>query len=132
MTVYAFSQTILPKGARLDQDVVLNTPLVATTGVFTYDVEVSYSDWLVTEAMMTGSAIADLAVTVQPFEGDNVTLSAVVLTPQNNPPEVMSAGSIYHYARWDVIGLGRVRIFYANKNAAAQTLSMASWRTQGF
>lgn len=124
---------IIAKGARLDSDVITNVPLGAGLST-TYDVEVSNSDWLVIEGDLTATALADLVMTVQPFEGDGVTLSAVVLAPiaAATPAQVLSGGHAYGIAKYDVTGIGRVRIFWKNGNVGAQTLTRGSWRTQGF
>ena len=126
-----FSQTIIAPGSRLDSDVITNVSL--GTGVSTtYDVEVSNSDWLVVQGDLTGGAITDLVPTVQPFEADGLTLSSVVLTPTQAPANVLNGGHVYAYQKYDVVGIGRVRIFWKNANAGTQTLTRGSWRTQGF
>lgn len=126
-----FSQAILAPGSRLDSDVI--TGISLTTGLTTtYDVEVSNSDWLVIQGDLTATAAADLAITVQPFEADGLTLSSVVLAATLAPANVLNGGHAYQYAKYDVVGIGRVRIFWKNNNAATQTLTRGSWRTQGF
>jgi hypothetical protein len=130
MSQGAYSQDILATAKRLDSDVKTGQS-VASGASYTYDVEVSNSDWLEISATLTGAAIGDLAVTVQPYFGDNVTLESVVLTPVAAPANVFSGGVVSYYARYDVIGIGKVRIFAKNNNAGSQTLGL-SWRTQGF
>jgi hypothetical protein len=126
-----YSQDIIATAKRLHSDVVVGQSL-ATGASYSYDVECSENDWLTVEGDLTGAALGDLAITVQPYEGDNVTLSAVVLTPVAAPANVFASGHAYAYARYDVIGVGRVRISWKNNNAGTQTLTRASWRCAGF
>jgi hypothetical protein len=123
---------ILAVPRRLNQDVVVNNSL-NPSGTFTYDVDVAGSDWLAVEGSLTGSAIGDLAISVQPFLGDNVTLSAVVLAPSTTPPpNVVSGPNVFATSQYDVRGYGRVRIIWQNKNASTQTLNQASWHLENW
>jgi|SRR5215469_3019346 len=125
-----YSQDIIAPGKRLFSDRVTNQSL--TTGASqVVDVEVSGTSRLTVQADLTGAAIGDLAVTVQPYEEDNITLSAVVLTPVQAPANVVNAGHVNSYAEYDVTGLGRCRIFAKNNNAGTQTLTRLSWRATG-
>jgi|SRR5215471_4364220 len=129
MSVIAYSQDIIARGAHLESDIVSN-PTLATAASQTIDVEVAGVARLTVLGDLTGAAIGDLAVTVQPYFGDNVTLEGVVLSPMYTPPaNVLSGGHVSSYAEYDVTGLGRVRIFAKNNNAATQALKV-SWRTQ--
>jgi hypothetical protein len=127
----AFSRTILAPGSRLFSDRAVAQP-VGIGGAFTWDIEVSGGDWLVIQGDLTGAAIGDLTVTVQPYEEDNVTLSGVVLTPPVAPANIFAAGHVYLYNKFDVVGIGRVRVSWKNNNAGAQTLTRASWRCTGY
>jgi hypothetical protein len=127
----AYSQDIIAKGSRLFSDRVVAAPL-ATGASTTYDVECSGSDFLVVQGDLTGAAIGDLAVGVQPFEEDNVTLSGAILVPVQAPANVFNAGHVYSYAKYDITAVGRVRVFWKNNNAGAQTLTRGSWRCTGW
>ena len=129
MTVYAYSQDQIAKGAHLESDIVSN-PTLAAAGTQNIDVEVAGVARLTILGDLTGAAIGDLAITVQPYFGDNVTLEAVVLSPMYTPPaNVVAGGHVSSYAEYDVTGLGRVRILAKNNNVGAQALKV-SWRTQ--
>jgi|SRR5215471_11244145 len=129
MSVYPYAQTIIAPGAHLESDIVSNPTLGAglTQNV---DVEVAGTSRFTVLGDLTGAAIGDLAVTVQPYFGDNVTLEGVVLSPLQVVANVLAGGHVSSYAEYDVTGLGRVRILAKNNNAGAQALKV-SWRTQG-
>jgi hypothetical protein len=128
-----FSRDIIAPGTRLFSDRITGVSL--GTGVSTtYDVECSGSDFLVVQGDLTGAAIGDLAITVQPFEEDGVTLSSVVLTPvaADSPANILNGGHVYAFAKYNVTAIGRVRIFWKNNNAGTQTLTRGSWRATGY
>jgi len=129
MSVVAYSRDIIAPGTHLESDVI--TGINVNTGVsYTVDVEVAGTARLTILGDMSGTAIGDLAITVQPYFGDNVTLEGVVLSPMGTPPaNVLAGGRVSSYAEYDVTGLGRVRIFAKNNNVAIQGLKL-SWRTQ--
>jgi hypothetical protein len=128
-----YSQTIIAPGSRLFSDRVLAQP-IGIGGQLTYDVECSGSDYLTVQGDLTGAAIGDLTMAVQPYEEDNITLSSVVLTPitAQSPANIFAGGHVYGLAKYDVAGIGRVRIFWRNLNAGAQTLTRGSWRCVGY
>jgi hypothetical protein len=128
-----FSRDIIAAGSRLFSDRITGVSL--GTGVSTtYDVEVSGSDFLTVQGDLTGAALGDLVMTVQPFEEDGVTLSSVVLTPiaASSPANIFAGGHAYGIQKYDVTGIGRVRVFWKNNNAGTQTLTRGSWRASGF
>lgn len=129
----AYSRDIYANGSRLFSDRVV-AQAVAASGNITYDVETAGSDFLTVQGDMTGAAITDLTIAVQPYEEDGRTLSAVALTPlvASSPANVVGGGNVYALAKYDVYGLGRVRITWRNANAGGQTINRASWRLSGF
>jgi hypothetical protein len=133
ITAQTYSQDILAVGSRMSQDVVVNQSL-ATNGNYTYDVECATSDWLTVMGDLTGAAVTDLVISVFPFEGDNLTLSPVALTQASATPTVGVAqgGHVYVQGRYDIGGIGRVRIQWHNANAGTQTLTRGSWRTENW
>ena len=128
-----FSQDQIAKGSRLFSDIVTGISLL-TTATTSYDVECSGGDFLTISGDLTGAAIGDLSITVQPFEQDGVTLAAVVLAPiaAASPANILIGGHVYAIAKYDITGIGRVRIFWKNNNAGTQTLTRGSWRVSGF
>jgi hypothetical protein len=117
--------------SHLARDVITNIALGAASGT-TYDVEVSGTDWITVQGDLTGGAATDLAVTVTPYEEDNVTITALPLTEAVKQGPTLSGGHVYYYGKFDVTGIGRVRIRWANNNAGAQTLTRGSWRTRNW
>jgi hypothetical protein len=128
----AFSQDIIAKGSRLFSDRVTGVALGASTGQTTYDVECSGSDFLTVQGDMTGAAIGDLTVTVVPYEEDNVTPGGIGLAPVTAVANTISGGHVYAYGKYDITGVGRVRITWKNSNAGGQTLTRGSWRCSGY
>jgi len=117
--------------SHLVRDVITNISL-ATTVQTTYDVEVAGTDWITVQGDLTGAANGDLGVTVTPFEEDNVTLTALPLTEAVKQGPTVSGGHVYYYGKFDVTGIGRVRIAWKNNNAGTQTLTRGSWRTRNW
>lgn len=117
--------------SRLHRDVITNVAL-ATGATTTYDVECSEADWLVVQGDLTGTANGDLTVTVTPFEDDGITLSGINIAATTSVGPTLTAGHVYFLGKYDVIGVGRVRITWKNNNAAGQTLTRGSWRTAGY
>jgi hypothetical protein len=117
--------------SRLMRDTIVNQSL-ATGASVTYDVECSATDWLTVQGDLTGAAAADLSVNVFPYENDGVTLTPIPLAPAVTVANTLSGGHIYAYDKFDVTGIGRVRIAWKNNNAGTQTLTRGSWRAQNW
>lgn len=83
---------------------------------------------LTVQVDMTGAAIGDVTVQVNPVAADGATISGVNLVPFAAPANIASGGHVYFYAEYDVSGLGAVRVQAKNNNAGAQTITRASWR----
>jgi|SRR5215471_6769491 len=129
MSTYPYSRDIIAPGKRLYSDRVTGQS-VLTGQSSVVDVETSGSSRLTVQGDLTGAAIGDLAITVQPYLEDNITLSNVVLTPVQAPANVLGGGHVSSYAEYDITGLGRCRILAKNNNAGTQTLGL-SWRCSG-
>lgn len=102
---------------------------IAAGATQTIDIDCAGDSELTVQADMTGAASGDLAVTVVPYEDDNVTLNV------NAPlPAVRSAGPTFggttvgFNGTFDVSGVSKVRIVAKNNNVGGQTLNRLSWR----
>lgn len=87
---------------------------------------------LVVEVDMTGGAVGDLAVVVQPYEADNATVQLTPILPAMQPTTnpAFAGGHVYYTAQYDVQAFEMVRISVTNNNAGTQTITRASWRLQ--
>ena len=80
---------------------------------------------------MTGAAVGDLIVTVQPYSMDHATLIPMALptlatqTPVTNP--AFGSGKCTFAGVFDVSGYDMVKVSIKNNNAGAQTINRASW-----
>lgn len=83
---------------------------------------------LVVEVDMTGGAVGDLTIAVQPYEADNATLMPIGVPQVQGVGPTLSGGHVYQYAQFDVTGVDRVRILVTNNNVAGQTITRKSWR----
>lgn len=109
---------------------VVSGEALAAAASRTYDVEVSGDDWIVVQGDLTGSANGDLTVTVAPYSDDGVTLTAFAIVPSASGGPTNQSGRVRFYGKYDVLGIGKVRITWTNNNAGSQTLN-GSWRTAG-
>jgi hypothetical protein len=98
----------------------------ATTNI---DVDCAGDSELTVLAEMTGAVNGDLAVTVIPFESDNVTPANNIAMPaiRSNGP-TFGGGVVQFDGTFDVSGQSKVRIAIRNNNVGAQTINRASWR----
>lgn len=83
---------------------------------------------LVVQVDMTGAAVGDLGVQLNPYEADNATIMPVSIPPIRTIGPNLSGGHDYFYAEYDVSGLDKVRLRITNNNAGAQTITRSSWR----
>jgi hypothetical protein len=83
---------------------------------------------LAVEVEMTGAAVSDLTVSVQPYESDAATVMPVSMPVVQSVGPTVNAGKVYYYAQFDVTGVDKVRLRITNNNAGGQTINRASWR----
>jgi hypothetical protein len=78
---------------------------------------------------MTGAAVGDLGVQVNPYAMDHATVIPMPLpvssAPATNP--AFAGGKVYFVATFDVSGYDMVRVRLTNNNAGGQTIDRASW-----
>lgn len=82
---------------------------------------------LTVQGDMTGAANGDLAVTVTPYEADNVTISGVDLPVVRSQGPTFAGGRVTFIGEYDVTGIESVRIRVKNNNAGTQTLTRGSY-----
>lgn len=82
---------------------------------------------LTVQADMTGAADADLAITVTPYEADNLTVSGVNLPAAKSQGPTFVGGRVTFYAEYDVSGIESCRIRVKNNNVGTQTLTRGSY-----
>lgn len=115
-------------GALLTRGNVTPGAIGAGTTVNT-DIDCAGDSKLTVMAEMTGAANGDLAVTVIPFESDNIT-------PQNNTVAqavrsvgpTFGGGVVQYEGEFDVSGFSKVRLAIRNTTVGALNLNRASWR----
>lgn len=133
MSVQTYSQDIIAPGSHLESDRVLGTSLATGTSL-TYDVETSHTNWIVVQGDLAGAAVSgDLIITVQPYSEDGTTLeTATPITADSGHTSgpTLAGGRTYFWGRYDVTGIGRVRLIWTNNNAGTKVLTRASWRTE--
>jgi hypothetical protein len=112
--------------------VIATNQSLAAGASYNADVEVDSATWLVVQADMNGAVAGDMAVTVTPYEADNVTLSGVTLTAVTTTGPTFAGGKNTYYGKFDVTGLRRVRASVKNNNAGTQTLNRFSAVQQGY
>jgi hypothetical protein len=99
---------------------------IATGATFNTDVDTASENELSVLAELTGAAAGDLAVTVIPFKGDNVTpLTGITIPPTNSNGPTLIGGVVQYDALYDVSAYPKVRIAVKNNNAATQTLDLS-------
>jgi hypothetical protein len=100
----------------------------ATTTVNT-DVDCAGDSKLTVLVEMTGAANGDLAVTVVPFESDNLTpQNNTALAAQRSTGPTFAGGVVQYEGEFDVSGFSKVRIQIRNTTAGALNINRASWR----
>lgn len=104
----------------------LSAVSMATGTTQDIDVECPEHDVITVRAELTGTANADLSVVVTPYESDNATLSAQVVTTLRLVGPTVAAGKVTYFGQFDVQGFERVRVRFTNNNAGTQTLNHAS------
>jgi hypothetical protein len=115
-------------GALLTRGNVTPGAIGATTTINT-DVDCAGDSKLTVLAEMTGAANGDLAVTVIPFESDNITpQNNTALAPVRSTGPTFGGGVVQFEGEFDVSGFSRVRIAIRNTTAGALNLNRASWR----
>jgi hypothetical protein len=83
---------------------------------------------LVVEVDMTGGAVGDLTVAVNPYEADDATVMPIAVPQVQGVGPTLVGGHVYQYAQFDVTGIEYVRVRITNNNAGGQTITRASWR----
>lgn len=115
-------------GSLLTRGKLLAAAMGAAGGQQVIDVDCAGDSELTVQADMTGAANGDLAVTVLPFEDDNVTLSPVGLPVIRSVGPTFNVNRVYFEGTYDVSGVSKVRVVAQNNNVAGQTLTRMSWR----
>ena len=101
---------------------------IGAGGIRNTDIYCQGDATLVVQVEMTGAAIGDLTVAVQPFEADNLTVAPISIPPVQFVGPTLNAGKVYYYAQYDIQALEKARIAITNNNAGAQTINRWSWR----